>query len=169
MKATLHNAIHTLNQVQYKLCAEFYKHTKSSIDCKEWHWKFCLLHYGLHPSPILFSSPKVPSIYQKCLKIRNCDHEIFSLHYWKLGTYVYNVSTRMFYTSGLGVHYGKQVHTNYFQSTHFRNTHAHMPASTRHTKRNTIPGHVPHQDDHLWSQQLSIHHTTEHQTTLHYQ
>lgn len=167
--ATLHNAIHALNQAQYKLCTEFYKHTKSLTNCKKWHWKFCyyIMDYTVLQSYVLH---KVLSIYYKCLKNRNCDDEIFSLHYCKLGTYVQNVSTRLFYISGLGVHYGKQVHTKYFQSKHFRNTHAHMPPCMHDMqKRNTIPGHVPHQDDHLPTQQLSIRHTTEHQTMSHYQ
>jgi len=83
---------------------------------------------------------------------------------------VYNVSTRLFYTSGLGVYYGKQVQTKYFQSPYFMDTHAHMSTCTQDMqKRNTLPGHVPHQDDHLRAQQPSIRHTTEHQTMLHYQ
>jgi len=46
----------------------------------------------------------------------------------------------------------------------------HMPTCTQDMqKRNTLPGHVPPQDDHLQAQQLSTHHTTEHQTMLHYQ
>ena len=46
----------------------------------------------------------------------------------------------------------------------------HMPTCTHGMqRRNTLPGHVPHQDDHLRSQQLSKHHTTQHQTMLHYQ
>lgn len=87
------------------------------------------MNYTLLQSYFLY---EVPSIYYKCPKNRSCD-EISSLHYCKLGTYVYNVSTRLFYTSGLGVHYGKQVQTKYFQSTHFRETHAHLHA--RHAKK----------------------------------